>query len=135
VPLGLASLIKPGVILWVFGQACPHRIVPDIVPFLQKFFLIPHNAVIALILPDRALAAPVLIDSVGAESFHTVYHLGQIENAALGVGKGLGKKVDMVRHNDCHIHPPFKPIPIDNGIHGYGAFFGGKMLAIPAAPG
>jgi hypothetical protein len=45
-------LIEPGIIFRTLGQPRRHRVVPDIVPFFQKFRLIPDNAVIALILPE-----------------------------------------------------------------------------------
>lgn len=133
VPPALASCIEPGIILRVFSQAGLHRIMPEIIPFFQEFPVVPDNAVIALILPYGAMSASLFIDLVGAESFHTVEHLRQVEGPALATGQG--QDVVMVRHYDGHIPPPFLNIPMKNGIQNHGSFITGERLTIPAAPG
>jgi len=75
--------IKPGIFFRGSSKCLFHRVVSDILPFLQEFRLIPDNAVIALILPEGALISPCLVDLSGAEAFAAVENFPQVKSATI----------------------------------------------------
>lgn len=109
--------------------------MPEVLPFLQQFRLIPDDPVIALILPEGSLDASLGIDGPGRKGLDAMDNTGQINGAVIRQGQRLGNNMDMVGHNYRGIERPFDAIPIPESLENHGSFFRIKDSFIFKAPG
>ena len=93
--------IEPGVILPMLGQFLLYRITQNILPFFQKLYLIPNDAVIALILANGSLAASRQVNFVDAEALDAMDDLCQVINTlTFRQGKGVHQGMHMIWNDD-----------------------------------
>ena len=104
-------------------------------PFFQELFIISHNAVEALILPQRTAHSPDFVDLMDSKAFYAMDNLRKIKKAALGSGERLHQEMNMIWHDHCGIDDPFASIPIFQGLQSDVSFFRCQNLIFTATPG
>lgn len=93
-------LIQPLIVEWLTYQAGAYRILSNVRPFPAEFFIVSHDAVVSLVLPDSSLPLQESIDFVSGVPLIRVQYLSKREPRAGRLGEWSRQCADVVRHYD-----------------------------------
>ncbi len=69
--------IKPAIVLRLIHKSSFDRVVGDIGQFLDECFLVSHDAIVILVLPDATLTIEMSLDFVSGIAFDAMCYLGE----------------------------------------------------------
>ena len=112
---------EPWIVIFPGDESPARRVRADVRTLHFQAFILAEHMVEGLFLPDMPLASKTPIDRMRGGTLDPTHDLRQPVGTSSLVGERRKDQVDMVGHDDCNVHPKFRPVIVQTVAENQGS--------------